>query len=245
MGPSAARRRSGSSRRRSAARWPKRSASGGVTWIPCFALDRTQRILYELHLAQREKLLPDRLPIYCPSPTAKEVTALYRGHRRNGWFSPAIAADADAFSPREVRRTSPGKTAAAPVHHHQHRRHLVAPWMRRLLGTLLPEPSTNIVLVGYQTAGSAGELLLHGATKLDIDGQPVPVRAKVQCVLVFLRPCRRLAKLTRGCANVAKQATVILIHGDREELAARAEQLRRQGRRQVIIARPGETIGLE
>jgi hypothetical protein len=38
---------------------------------------------------------------------------------------------------------------------------------------------------------------------------------------------------------------VVLVHGDKEELTARAAQLRRQGRLSVIIAKPGETIGLE
>ena len=220
-------------------------AGGGVTWIPCFALERTQRILYELHLAQREKLLPDRLLIFCPSPAAREVTEIYDGLRPHGWFAPAIAADAEAFSPREVRfRTPPEKRLPRPCVIIHTGDLLVAPWTRRLLGTLLAEPSTNIVLVGYQTAGSAGELLLHGAAKLDIDGQPVPVRAKIHCFSCFSGHADA-SEIDAWLSRVAKQATVILVHGDREQLAARAAQLRRQGRPRVIIARPGETIGLE
>ncbi len=83
-------------------------AGGGVTWIPCFAMDRTQKILYELHVAQREKLLPERLPIYCPSPTAKKITELYRAHRRD-WFTPVVADEAGAFSPGELRTTVPAE----------------------------------------------------------------------------------------------------------------------------------------
>ncbi len=121
---------------------------------------------------------------------------------------------------------------------------LVAPWMRRLLGTLLTEPSTHIVLVGYQTAGSAGELLLHGATKLDIDGQAIPVRAKVHCFSCFSGHADA-SEIDAWLSGVSKQATVVLVHGDREQLVARAAQLRRQGRQHVIIAKPGETIRLE
>jgi len=89
---------------------------GGVTWIPCFSLDRTQKILYELHLAQQERLLPEQVPIYCPSPTAKEATALYKDHRRSGWFSPTIEADADAFSPRgRARHRSLGPAATSSL----------------------------------------------------------------------------------------------------------------------------------
>ena len=109
-------------------------ARGGVAWIPCFSMDRTQKILYELHLAQREKLLPERLPIYCPSPTAKEVTALYREHRQDGWFPPAIAADAEAFSPRDVRGTVPSiRRLPRPCIIISTSDLMSAAWMRRLL----------------------------------------------------------------------------------------------------------------
>jgi metallo-beta-lactamase family protein len=220
-------------------------ARGGVAWIPCFALERTQRILYELHLAQREKLLPDRLPIYCPSPTAREVTDIYNVLRPRGWFSPAITADADAFAPQEMRfRTPPGKRLPRPSIIIHTGDPLVAPWMRRLLSTLLPEPSTSIVLVGYQTAGSAGELLLHGATKLDIDGQAIPVRAKVHCFSCFSGHADA-TEIDAWLSGVSKQATLVLVHGDREQILARAAQLRGQDRPQVMIAQPGETIGLE
>jgi metallo-beta-lactamase family protein len=220
-------------------------AGGGVTWIPCFALERTQRILYELHLAQRAKLLPERLPIYCPSPTAREVTEVYQALGPRGWFSPAIAADADAFSPQEVRfRTPPEKRLPRPCVVIHTGDLLVAAWTRRLLGTLLREPSTNIVLVGYQTAGSAGELLLHGATKLDVEGRAIPIRAKVRSFSCFSGHADA-SEIDAWLANVSKQATVVLVHGDKEELTARAAQLRRQGRLSVIIAKPGETIGLE
>jgi metallo-beta-lactamase family protein len=217
---------------------------GGITWIPCFALHRTQQILYELHLAQQEKLLPERLPIYCPSPTAKEATALYRENQRRGWFSAEIAAEADAFSPRDVRTTVPsGKRLPRPAIVISTGDMLVAPWMRQLLSVLLPEPSTHILLVAYQPAGSAGELLLHGATKLDIDGEAIPVRAKVQPFSCFSGHADA-AEIDTWLGAIAKDSTVILVHGDKAELEGRAEQLRRQGRRRVIVAKPEEAIDL-
>ncbi len=190
-------------------------------------------------------MLPERLPIYCPSPAAREITKVYNVLRPQGWFSPAIAADADAFSPREVRfRTPPEKRLPRPCVVINTGDILVAPWMRRLLGTLLAEASTNIILVGYQPAGSAGELLLHGAAKLDVDGRPIPVRAKVHSFSCFSGHADA-SEIDAWLSGVSRQAKVILVHGDREQLAARAAQLRRQGRLQVIIAQPGETMALE
>lgn len=219
-------------------------AKGGVAWIPSFSLDRTQKILYELHLAQGEKLLPEQVPIYCPSPTAKEATALYKEHRRSGWFSPTIEADADAFSPRDVRGTVPsGGRLPRPCIIISTSDIMIAAWMRLLLTDLLPEPSTGVFLVGYQDPDTAGELLLHGAGKLDIDGQPVPVRAKVHSFSCFSGHADA-AEIDAWLANVPKTSTIVLVHGDPEELKGRAEQLRGQGRQRVVIAKPGEPIDL-
>ena len=220
-------------------------AAGGVAWIPCFALERTQRVFYELHLAQRAKLLPDRLPIYCPSPTARQVTEIYDSLRPGGWFSSAVAADADAFSPREVLFRQPSETRLPrPCVIISTGDLLASPWTRRLLGTLLAHPSTNILLVGYQPAGSAGELLLHGATTLDVDGQAIRARAKIHSFSCFSGHADA-SEIDAWLSNIPKPATVVLVHGDREQLVARAAQLRRQGRSRVVIAEPGKTIGLE
>jgi metallo-beta-lactamase family protein len=220
-------------------------AAGGVAWIPCFALERTQRIFYELHLAQRAKQLPDRLPIYCPSPTAKAVTDIYNSLRPGGWFSPAIAADADAFSPREVLfRQPPEKRLSRPCVILSTGDLLVAPWMRRRLGTLLTEPSTRILLVGYQPAGSAGELLLHGAATLEVDGQATAIRAKVHSFSCFSGHADA-SEIDAWLSDIPNKATVVLVHGDREQLVERAAQLRRQGRSRVVVAEPGKTIPLE
>lgn len=217
---------------------------GGVTWIPCFSLDRTQKILYELHIAQQEKLLPERVPIYCPSPTAKEVTAAYKKHRQSGWFLPAVAGDADAFSPNEVRTTVPsGGRLPRPCIIISTGDILVAQWMRHLLSTLLAEPSTNMIQVGYQPRGTAGERLLHGATSLDIDGQTVPIRATVHSFSCFSGHADA-AQIDTWLGRVSKQAMVVLIHGNTWELESRADQLRGQGRQRVVIAKPGETIDL-
>ena len=118
---------------------------------------------------------PRRLPIYCPSPTAKEVTALYKEHRPATAGSRRRSPPTPSSSPMSVRlRTPPEKRLprrASLSYRRPPGRPVDAAAVRRLC---CREPSTNIFLVGYQTAGSAGELLLHGATKLDIEGQQFP-----------------------------------------------------------------------
>lgn len=220
-------------------------ARGDVVWIPCFALDRTQKILYELHVAQREKLLPERLPIYCPSPTAKEVTAVYNEHRHDGWFGPEIAGDENAFAPNDVRGTVPSfQRLPRPCVILSTSDMLMAQWMRGLLVNLLPETLTSVFLVGYQDPGSAGDLLKQGVGEVEIDGGRVPVRAKVRAFQCFSGHGDS-ADIDAWLTNVSKQATLVLVHGGQEELKTRAEQLRRQGRGRIVIAKPGESLDLE
>jgi metallo-beta-lactamase family protein len=70
-----------------------------------------------------------------------------------------------------------------------------------------------VFLVGYQDPDSAGELLLRGAAKLDIDGQPVPVRAKVHSFSCFSGHADA-AEVDAWLANVPKTSTIVLVHGD-------------------------------
>ena len=218
-------------------------AQNGVAWIPCFSLDRTQKVLYELHLAQKEKLLPERLPIYCPSPVAKEATAAYRKHRTEDWFSPTVAADAEAFFlPRELQGTVPSnRNLPRPCIIISTSDLLGAPWMQRLLADLLPEPTTGFFLVGYQPANTAGDRLLHGAKTLEIDGRSVAAQAKIHSFSCFSGHADA-GEIDAWLANVPKTATLVLVHGDPKELRGRAEQLRSQGRKRVVIAKPGEPV---
>jgi metallo-beta-lactamase family protein len=248
---------------------------GGVAWIPAFALDRTQKILHELHLAQQEGMLSQRVPIYCTSSTALEITGIYRQHRQDGWFRDLPAGDPSAWSPEGLR-----KSAALP-------KNLPYPsvllttsgmldngWSRRLVSRLASEKSTTIFLVGYQDPASPGGMLMRAvgllregtrdqassirpaavlpsqdlskppaAAVLELDGQRIPVRAAVQSYRCFSAH-GDAKEMDAWLSEIHRTAAVILVHGGTWELTARAEQLVKQGWRDVRIAKPGEPIDL-
>jgi len=219
-------------------------SQNGVLWIPCFSLDRTQQVLYELRQAQREKLLPRQIPIYCPSPTAREVTSLYNAHLQDHWFPQDVARDSSAFSPGKIFVTVPTLARLPrPCIIISTSDFLLSPWMRRLLRELLPEPSTSIFLVCYYDPAGSGGKLKSGATTLEIDGVETPVRARVQSFQCFSGHADA-ADIDAWLTHVPKKATLILIHGDREELSERAAQLREEGWEKIIIAEPGKQIDL-
>jgi metallo-beta-lactamase family protein len=137
---------------------------GSVAWVPVFALDRTQKILHELRLAQQEGTLSPGVPIYCTSSTALEITAIYRRHRGDGWFRDSVAADPLAWSPDGLRK-SPGlpKNLPRPSVLLTTSGMLEHGASRTLIGRLVPEKSPAIFLVGYQDPASPGGMLMKSA----------------------------------------------------------------------------------
>jgi len=248
---------------------------GHVAWIPVFALDRTQKILYELHLAQQEGILSHRVPIYCTSPTALEITEIYRQHRRDGWFRDGVARDPAAWSPEGLRKSSGlPKNVPHPSVLLTTSGMLDTGSSRRLVSRLVPETSTTILLVGYQDPASPGGMLMKAAglmregtrdqaspirpaaagpskgpsrppaaAVLELDGQRIPVGAAVRYFRCF--SAHGDAKdMDAWLSKIHRSAAVVLVHGGTWELTTRAEQLVKQGRRDVRVARPGDPIDL-
>ena len=55
---------------------------GGAIVIPAFAVDRTQLLLYYLHLLEQQQKIP-HLPVYVDSPMAINVTDIYSHHTQD------------------------------------------------------------------------------------------------------------------------------------------------------------------
>jgi metallo-beta-lactamase family protein len=71
---------------------------GGTLLIPCFSLERTQIVLYEIHrMIEEGKLQP--IPMYLDAPLAQRVSEVYRRHTES--LNPqarAMFAESDAFT---------------------------------------------------------------------------------------------------------------------------------------------------
>jgi metallo-beta-lactamase family protein len=49
----------------------------------------------------------------------------------------------------------------------------------------LPDPKNTILLVGYQTLGSVGRHLMDGEKKIQIHGNEISVKAKIETILGY------------------------------------------------------------
>jgi metallo-beta-lactamase family protein len=162
---------------------------GGALVVPAFVVDRTQEVLWLLQRLEEEGRIPE-LPVYVDSPSATEVTEIYRRHpadldaeSRRGLssgndplrtkrctFCRSVEESKrlnDLHGPIIIVSASGMATGGRILHHLQHR---------------LPDTRNTVLLVGYQAAGTRGRSLQDGARTLRMFGADVPVRARVETI---------------------------------------------------------------
>jgi metallo-beta-lactamase family protein len=159
---------------------------GGRLIIPSFAIGRVEEVLYWLKLLEQAKRIPV-LPVYVDSPMAAGALQFYTqrcneldptmksGEREVCSFGTermSVVASAQE-SAALVASTGPAIVVAASgmatggrVLHH--------------LAVALPNPINTVMFVGYQTAGTRGRQLCDGAKRIKMQGQEVPVAARIE-----------------------------------------------------------------
>lgn len=108
----------------------------------------------------------------------------------------------------------------------------------------LPDPSSHLLLAGFQCPGTRGHALLQGAPQVEIDGFQVPVRCHIDS-LDGLSGHADYAQLGRWLddLNQAPQIT-FLVHGDESGLTAQQQRLRQERGWQVEVPRSGQEFVL-
>jgi metallo-beta-lactamase family protein len=88
------------------------------------------------------------------------------------------------------------------------------------LAQRLPDPRNLIVFVGYQSAGTLGQLIRDGRNPVIIHKLPVPVRAQVVAFEQFSDHADYQEVITwlRGCPRAPR--CVFLVHGEPDAAAA-------------------------
>ncbi len=159
--------------------------AGGVLMIPAFAMERTQKLLFEINELVENGRVP-RIPIYLDSPLAIKVTEVYKKYpeyfdqeTRNLLKSDNMLFDFpglhktltsdesksinDAPAPKVIIAGS-GMSQGGRILHHEKR--------------YLPDPKSTILFVGYQSKGTLGRQILEGAGSVRIHHETVPVRCR-------------------------------------------------------------------
>lgn len=161
-------------------------SDGGKVLIPAFAIGRTQEILYELNqLINRGEV--GSIPVVIDGPLSASATSLYQRHR--GLYDhEALDALAQGDHPLDLDTLYVARDgrASARVDDLDGPAIIIAGSgmcnggrIRRHLARHLPDPRTDVLLVGYQGARTLGRALEDGAREVWLDGGQVEVRARV------------------------------------------------------------------
>jgi metallo-beta-lactamase family protein len=160
---------------------------GGTVVIPAFAVGRTQELLFLFRdLIEQGKM--HSVPIHVDSPMGIDVTDLYLRHREDHAleiealeargvkpFSPpdvhfdrtrdASKALNDLRYPVVIISASGMATGGRVVHH---------------LERCLPDHRNTVLFVGFQAAGTRGQIIQSGAASVKMHGREVPIRARIE-----------------------------------------------------------------
>ncbi len=152
----------------------------GVLLIPCFAIGRTQDLLYCFTKLRKEGKIAN-LPVFVDSPMGVNATEIFLNHP--DWHrlpaaeakemiqSVVLVKDRQQSKALLSRRGSAiiiagsGMVTGGRILHH--------------LSARVGDSRNTVLLVGFQAAGTRGRLLRDGVTELKIHGEYLPVKANV------------------------------------------------------------------
>lgn len=222
----------------------------GTLLIPSFSLERTQIILSILDRAMAAGNIP-RMPVFMDSPLADTVTGIYRSYPdflRDDIRTRLQAGD-DPFSFPSLSVTSDRRESQG-IEHVPNPKIIIAGAgmshggrIRRHETVYLPEKTTTLLLVGYQTPGSLGRRLMDGAKKVEIDGRTVPVRARVASIGGFSAHADRDGLMSVAEAARPKKAFIVL--GETESASFLAQRISGFLGIETVVPREGERYELE
>lgn len=204
--------------------------------IPAFSLERTQAILHEMNDIFENDTIAN-LPVFIDSPLAFRVTEVYKKYAVNDFNDTVkneIRAGDDVFDfPRlrftvraedsdNIRRTpNPKIIIAGSGMSHGGR-------IVRHEKNHLSDPNTVLLLVGYQVVGSLGRQLEDGAKKVNIFGETVIVRAKIEKINGYSshKDSDNLVKFVETVAGAGNLKKIFVVMGELKSSLFLVQRLR-------------------
>ncbi len=222
---------------------------GGKVIIPSFAVERTQEVLYTLHLKTAAGAFP-RVPAFVDSPLAINATEVYRLHPEN--LQDALKGDLyahdDPFGFGQLRYTRSVEESKA-INGVQGPAIIIAANGMAEAGRILhhlkhniEDPRNSIVFVGYQAENTLGRRLVEGAKRVKIFGDEYHVRAEVHMVNGFSAHADRSELLEWAGNAKGTLKGVFVVHGEEQAALSFAEALRSLGGFTVTVPEPNQTI---
>lgn len=225
---------------------------GGKIFIPAFALERTQEMIYHLNVLWQNNVIPD-IPIYVDSPLAANVTEVFAAHPE--------CFDAKTFQEFIVHRKNPfgfGRlNYTRSVEESKALNELNGPAIiisasgmcefGRILHHLknnIEDSRNTIMIVGYMAKHTLGRKILDGNKVVNIFGDSYHVRAEVCTMDAFSGHADR-SDLLDYISRVEGLKKIFLVHHEESQGKKFKEYLHESGFKDVEQPKPGQVIEIE
>ncbi|MBI4232236.1 MBL fold metallo-hydrolase [Candidatus Peregrinibacteria bacterium] len=222
---------------------------GGKLIIPAFALERTQEIVYHLHLLHQKKMIPE-IPVYVDSPLAGNLTEVFRGHAEcfdKKTYQEFIEHAKNPFGFSDLQYTRSVEESKALNEKKGPMIIISASGMcefGRVLHHLrnnIEDSRNTVLIVGYQAENTLGRKLVDGMKEVSIFGDPYKVKASVYVMDAFSGHGDR-SDLLDYIGRVEGLKKIFLVHGEETQLHAFKEALEENGYNDVHVPYYGEEV---
>jgi len=203
---------------------------GKIVWIPALALQRTQKVLYEIKKAKDDGKIDANIPVYSLSPSSNGLTELYDDEIKDPsfekWF-PKIVYDQKTLKPDEYKTSKPKRYQKPSIV-------ISASGMMdkgvsfSLLRKLLPRKDVTVFLVSYAGPKTPAGKLKKGAKKIKTKYGIINVGAFVQSFDIF-SDHPDINETVKWLGDDNKKTSVYLVHGSKGSLKSEAAVLKRKG----------------
>ncbi len=226
---------------------------GGKIVIPAFAIERTQEIVYLLHLLEDRKRIPS-LPIYVDSPMATNATSIFQlhpecydeetnrafvAHHKNPFGFNALHYVASVAESKELNTlkgpaiiiSADGMCEAGRIQHH-------------LIHTV-GDPRNTILIVGYMAENTLGRRIANREPEVRILDDLFHLKAQVEEIDAFSAHAdyREMAEYLAPL-DKRRLKRIFLVHGEPPAQAALKGYLVEQGFSDVEIVAYGKRYEL-
>lgn len=225
---------------------------GGKVLIPAFSLERTQEIVYDLHLLWDAKEIP-AIPIIIDSPLASRVTDVFMKHpecydremydeflgRAHSPFAFSLVRHTETVDESKALNGVPGPMIimagsgmceAGRIRHH--------------LKNEISDPRNTIVAVGFMAENTLGRRIVDPTIgEVRIFDETYPKKAEVVYIDAYSGHAD-MADLDHYVMEVEDLQKLILVHGEPAQMDPFAERMRRAKGVEVMTPERGEQIDL-
>lgn len=222
---------------------------GGKVFIPSFALERAQELIFHLASLYSRNKLPE-IPVYVDSPMADKITKIFSENVEymDEAFHELKGKIGEVMRPKWVTFTSKVEDSKAVTASDDPCIVIAASGMceyGRILHHLkhgIENPKNTVVIVGFQAEHTLGRRLVEQQEEVRIFGDMFKRKAEVEVLDAFSAHADRNDLL--AYARKVNPRAIYLTHAESEQRAALAEALRAENRFEVFEPAKGDVVEL-